>query len=103
MPTYINRAMTKSGLVVRNRIEAASKQNLLKTLKENELLPIDVEQIRYIGKQKKKVRFTAAKEAGNPDADLIGRGINRLDVVIKECGKMTPQFLRDDVFTQFIL
>ena len=22
---------------------------------------------------------------------------------IKECGKMTPQFLRDDVFTQFIL
>ena len=56
-----------------------------------------------VGKHFQKVRFTTAKEAGNPDADLIGRGINRLDVVIKECGKMTPQFLRDDVFTQFIL
>ena len=56
-----------------------------------------------VGEHFQKVRFTTSKEAGNPDADLIGRGINRLDVVIKECGKMTPQFLRDDVFTQFIL
>ena len=56
MPTYIYRAMTDSGLVVRNRIEASSKQNLLKTLKSNGLLPIDVEQIRYIGKQQKKAK-----------------------------------------------
>ena len=55
------------------------------------------------GEHFQEVRFTTAKEAGNPDADLIGRGIDRLDVVIKECGKVTPQFLRDDVFTQFIL
>ena len=56
-----------------------------------------------VGEHFQEVRFTTSKEAGNPDTDLIGRGINRLDVVIKECGKMTPQFLRDDVFTQFIL
>ena len=56
-----------------------------------------------VGEHFQKVRFTTAKEAGNPDTDLIGRGINRLDIVIKERGKMTPQFLRDDVFTQFIL
>ena len=56
MPTYIYRDMTDSGLVVRNRIEASSKQNLLKTLKSNGLLPIDVEQIRYIGKQQKKAK-----------------------------------------------
>ena len=56
-----------------------------------------------VGEHFQKVRFTTAKEAGNPDADLIGRGINRLDIVIKERGKMTPQFLRDDVFAQFIL
>ena len=55
-----------------------------------------------VGEHFQEVRFTTAKEAGNPDADFIGRGINRLDVVIKECGKVTPQFLRDDVFTQFI-
>ena len=56
MPTYVYRAMTKSGLIVRNRIEAPSRQNLLKMLKGNELLPIDVQQIRYIGKQQKKTK-----------------------------------------------
>lgn len=56
MPTYVYRAMTKSGLVVRNKIESPSRQSLLKTLKGNGLLPIDVQQIRYIGKQQKKAK-----------------------------------------------
>ncbi len=56
MPTYVYRAMTKSGLVVRNKIESPSRQTLLKTLKGNELLPIDVQQIRYVGKQQKKAK-----------------------------------------------
>ena len=43
-----------------------------------------------VGEHFQEVRFTTAKEARNPDADLIGRGINRLDVVIEECGKVTP-------------
>ena len=56
MPTYVYRAMTKSGLIVRNKIESTSRQNLLKTLKGNGLLPIDVQQIRYVGKQQKKAK-----------------------------------------------
>ena len=56
MPTYIYKAMTKSGLIVRNRIESSSRQNLLKTLKGNGLVPIDVQQIRYVGKQQKKAK-----------------------------------------------
>lgn len=56
MPTYVYRAMTKSGLIVRNKIESPSRQNLLKTLKGNGLVPIDVQQIRYVGKQKKKAK-----------------------------------------------
>lgn len=56
MPTYVYRAMTKSGLIVRNKIESPSRQNLLKTLKGNDLLPIDVQQIRYVGKQQKKAK-----------------------------------------------
>ena len=56
MPTYVYRAMTKSGLVVKNKIESPSRQNLLKTLKGNGLLPIDVQQIRYVGKQQKKAK-----------------------------------------------
>ena len=56
MPTYVYRAMTRSGLMVRNRIEAPSRQNLLKTLKGNGLVPIDVQQVRYVGKQQKKAK-----------------------------------------------
>ena len=56
MPTYVYRAMTKTGLIVRNRIESPSRQNLLKTLKGNGLVPIDVQQIRYVGKQQKKAK-----------------------------------------------
>ena len=56
MPTYVYRAMTRSGLMVRNRIESPSRQNLLKTLKGNGLIPIDVQQVRYVGKQQKKAK-----------------------------------------------
>ena len=56
MPTYVYRAMTKSGLIVRNRIESPSRQNVLKTLKGNGLIPIDVQQIRYMGKKQKKAK-----------------------------------------------
>ena len=40
MPTYMYKAMTKQGVIVRNKVEAASKQNLIKSLKNNNLLPI---------------------------------------------------------------
>lgn len=54
MPTYIYKAATKNGLVVRNRVEAASKQSLLKALKANDLLPIDIEQISYRSNKNKR-------------------------------------------------
>ena len=47
MPTYTYRAMTKNGLVVKNKVESSSKQNLIKTLKNNNLLPISIEQMTY--------------------------------------------------------
>ena len=47
MPTYMYKAMTKTGVVVRNRVEAASKQNLIKSLKGNNLVPISIEQMAY--------------------------------------------------------
>ncbi len=56
MPTYMYKAMTKQGVIVRNRVEAASKQNLIKSLKNNNLLPISIEQMAYrsLGTQKKQ-------------------------------------------------
>lgn len=64
MPTYMYKAVTKQGVVVRNKIESGSKQSLIKTLKENNLLPIAIEQISYRSKQKrtKKKNVTDIQE-----------------------------------------
>ncbi len=57
MPTYIYKAMTKQGQIVKNRMNESSKINCLKKLKRNELFPISVNQtIRMDKKQKKKPR-----------------------------------------------
>ena len=60
MPTYTYRAVTKTGLVVRNKVESASRQGLIKILKNNNLIPIDIEQVSYRSnktqkKQKKNI------------------------------------------------
>ena len=65
MPTYMYRAMTKQGQIVRNRVEANSRQSLIKTLKSNELLPIAIEQLAYRNKksqQKRKKNITDIQE-----------------------------------------
>ena len=54
MPTYVYKAMTDKGLIVRNRVESGSRQQLIKTLKGNNLLPISIEQIAYRAKNQKK-------------------------------------------------
>ena len=47
MPVYVYRAVTKSGTVVRNKVEASSRLNLIKSLKNGNLLPISIEQVSY--------------------------------------------------------
>lgn len=54
MPEYVYRAVTKNGVIVKNKVEEASKQALIKKLKGNELMPIQIVQIGYIGKLGKK-------------------------------------------------
>lgn len=53
MAVYIYKAMTKSGLVVRNKVEAPTKQHLVKMLKDNDMLPISVDKMPYGQKDKK--------------------------------------------------
>ena len=53
MPEYIYRAVTQKGQIVKNKVEAASKNNLVKRLKSNDLLPIEVVQIGYRSKKPK--------------------------------------------------
>ena len=74
MPTYVYRAMTKSGLVVKNKIESLNRQTLQKNLKENGLTPIDIQQVKYIGKQRKK----AKKNISN--VDEIMKNVNTTSI-----------------------
>ena len=52
MPEYIYRAVDENGVMVKNRVQDKSKQNLIKKLKVNGLMPIDVTQVSF-GKYKK--------------------------------------------------
>ena len=57
MPTYIYKAMTKQGQIVKNRINESSKISCIKKLKRNELAPISVVQtLRLEKRQKRKPR-----------------------------------------------
>ena len=108
MPTYMYKAATKSGLVVRNKVEASSKQSLIKALKGNNLLPIDVEQLTY-GTNKKKT-----KKKNITDIQEIMKNVNttqlgqpkqktlstkeRINLYLKKSEKITQRDLV--IFTQ---
>lgn len=56
MPEYIYRAVTSKGQVVRNRVEAVNKNNLVRKLKSNDLLPISIVQVGYKSRKSKANR-----------------------------------------------
>ena len=78
MPTYMYKAATSSGLIVRNRVEASSKQNLLRVLKENDLMPITIEQVAYSAKKKK------AKKKNIKDIEEIMKNVNTTQITTKK-------------------
>ena len=74
MPTYMYKAVTRTGLVVRNKVESPSKQTLLKSLKNNDLMPIDIEQIKYSEKKKK------VKKKNISDIEEIMKNVNTTQI-----------------------
>ena len=109
MPTYMYRAMTKTGVVVRNKVESNSKQQLIKTLKNNNLLPISIEQIAYRSKnvvKKKKKNVTDIQEImKNVNTTQIGKNKERtlstkekINLYFAKTEKITPRDIV--VFTQ---
>ncbi len=78
MPTYVYKAATSSGLIVRNRIEAASKQSLLRALKDNDLMPITIEQVAYSAKKKK------VKKKNIKDIEEIMKNVNTTQINTKK-------------------
>lgn len=77
MPIYIYKAVTSSGLIVRNRVEAGSKQNLIRLLKDNDLMPITIEQMKYSEKKKK------TKKKNIKDVEEIMKNVNTTQINTK--------------------
>ncbi|MBP3256352.1 MAG: type II secretion system F family protein [Clostridia bacterium] len=108
MPQYVYRAVTNRGQIVKNRIEEASKQNVVKKLKSNGLMPIQVVQVGYIGQktQKKKKRNISGvddiiKKSANVMRTREKRSLSwfeRLNLKLRATEKITPRDLV--IFTQ---
>ena len=77
MPEYVYRAITKEGVIVRNKVDSPSKQTLIKRLKAGELLPIDIVQVGY-GLGKKKV---TKKRRNVTDIDEIMKTANSSTII----------------------
>lgn len=86
MPTYMYKAVTKTGLIVRNKVESASRQGLIKMLKGNNLVPISIEQISYRSKK------TPKKQKKNiTDIQEIMKNINTTQIGVKSKTQTTKE------------
>ena len=47
MAVFVYRGITKQGQLVKNKVEEASKQKLIKRLKNNGIVPIEIVQTAY--------------------------------------------------------
>lgn len=100
MPTYMYKAVTKAGVIVRNKVEATSRQNLIKSLKSGNLLPISIQQVSYRSgrtpkKQKKNV--TDIQEIMK-NVNTTQLGNNKKTITTKE--KINLYFARSEKITQ---
>lgn len=88
MPEYLYRAVTKRGQIVRNKVEESSKNNLIKKLKSNDLLPIEVIQVGYRGKN-----TTRIQKKNILDIDDIMKTANSANILQgrKEYGQSTRE------------
>ena len=76
MPVYVYRAVTDKGLVVKNKVEEANKQALVKRLKNNGITPIEIIQVAYKGRgqTKKKKNVNDIQEIiKNVNTTQVGR------------------------------
>ena len=100
MPTYTYKAVTKTGLVVRNKVESASRQGLIKMLKNNDLLPISIEQISYMSKRtpkKQKKNITNIQEIMK-NVNTTQIGVKSKTQTVKE--KINLYFAKTEKITQ---
>lgn len=100
MPIYMYKAVTKTGVVVRNKVESPSRQSLIKSLKNGNLLPISIEQVSYRSnktpKRQKKNVTDIQEIMKNVNTTQLGNGKKTLTT--KE--KINLYFAKSEKITQ---
>ena len=100
MPTFKYEAMTKTGLIVKNRMEETNKENCIKTLKRNGLTPISVKQTLTITNEKKakgknkNVSEEVLQKIKNQKGDTVRKKrsfMDQLDTALLSGDKITPR------------
>ena len=108
MPEYIYRAVDENGVLVKNRVQDKSKQNLIKKLKVNGLMPIDVTQVSF-GKYKRtgikrnetnidEIMQIANAQVGREKAGRKFSTIEKINMTLSRTEKVTERDLV--IFTQ---
>ncbi len=100
MPTYVYKAVTDKGVIVRNKVEATSRQNLIKSLKNSSLLPISIEQIKYnsLSKPKKKKKNVTDIQEIMKNVNTTQLGTKKKTLTTKE--KVNLYFAKTEKITQ---
>ena len=108
MPTYTYKAITKQGLIVKNKVEIQSRQTLVRALKDNNLIPIDIEQVSYrsnVRKKQKKNVTNMQEIMKNVNTTQIGKNAQKtmttkekINTYLAQTQKITSRDLV--VFTQ---
>lgn len=111
MPTYMYKAMTKNGQIVRNRITEANKMSCIRKLKRNDLIPISIKQsLRPASDSKRRPRnikrsnsqlerFGEERVKRNASkSNNKGSIISRIKTTISDGKKITSRDIR--IFTQ---
>lgn len=107
MPTYMYKAMTERGQIVRNRITDANKVACIKRLKRNNLIPISIVQTLRVGtserkrprnfrrvdqKELRRIGTQRVREAGKTEKRTLS------EIFFSSRMKVTPKEIR--IFTQ---
>lgn len=100
MPVYMYKALTKSGVVVRNKVESSSKENLMQSIKNGDLVPISIEEISERSQKafkKRKRNVTDIREIIK-DVNTTQLGSNQKTLTTKE--KINLYFAKTEKITQ---
>lgn len=105
MPTFVYRAVTPKGNIVRNKVEDINKKNLIKKLKNNNLMPINIVQVDKIvisKKQKQKRNVNSIETAMDQNLFINNEKKNKKSLLKKLGINITKKITTRDlvIFTQ---